>query len=276
MRLGIVTDTHLCPAGTPPDGCHNPYAYDRAADHLRAALDAHRLDNVDVLGVLGDLTNGGDRASMLRALEIIRAAPAPVRVVAGNHDRDVEPMLLADLVKAMSIGMATPAGEIIAGVRIAGLQIAAALDGGWSVVAPAASAWGDEPVVVLSHVPILSRESAVRAADLRYAGGLSNGEGVINALLARTAPTIVIHGHLHLRDAHVLGSVLQIGCASLIEPPYERAVVEVDEGEGRLTITVAHRSVAPVPDVRLPVMAPADASWTFKSGQWTPTLASAT
>lgn len=275
MRLGIVTDAHLCPPGTPPDGCHNPYAYERAADHLQSALDAHRRDAVDAVAVLGDLTNGGDRASMVRAVEIIGSARAPVRVVAGNHDRDVEPMMLASLVETTPLRMATPLGENIAGVRVAGVQIAAAEDDGWSVVEPNAPAWGDEPIVVLSHVPILSREAAVRAAELKYAGGLSNGEAIVTALLARAAPTVVIHGHLHLRDACTTGPVLQIGCAALIEPPYERAVIEVDELEGRLTVTVAHRSVAPVPKVRLPVLAPADAIWTFKSGRWTPSIAAA-
>ncbi|MEA2524144.1 MAG: hypothetical protein QOF73_1371, partial [Thermomicrobiales bacterium] len=38
MRLGILTDAHLCPPGTPPDGCHNPYAFDRAEALLAQAL----------------------------------------------------------------------------------------------------------------------------------------------------------------------------------------------------------------------------------------------
>ena len=66
MRLGIVTDAHLCPPGTPPDGCHNPYAYERAAFMLSEALADHRADRIDALAVLGDMTNGGDSGRWFR------------------------------------------------------------------------------------------------------------------------------------------------------------------------------------------------------------------
>ena len=270
MRLGIVTDAHLCPPGTPPDGCHNPYAYDRAEMHLASAIEDLCRDNIDLLAVLGDLTNGGDQSSMTRAVELIRASTTPVHVVAGNHDRDVDPELLASLVNSSGLEMANPAGEAIKGLRIAGVQITAERDGGWTISDPDIAAWGDEPTVLFSHIPLLDRENVVRAADLKYAGGLVDGDSIIEALMLRRAPTIVIHGHLHLRDACAAGPVLQIGCASLIEPPYERAVIDIHCTRGECAVRSRHRSVAPIPDVRLPVLSPAESSWLFASRGWKP------
>ena len=47
------------------------------------------------------------------------------------------------------------------------------------------------------------------------------------ALERRRAPTVVLSGHIHARDALTAGPVLQLTQAALIEAPYEASVVRV-------------------------------------------------
>lgn len=272
MRLGVLTDAHLCPPGTPPDGCHNPYAYDRAASLLTAALAGHEADDVDVVCVLGDLSNGGDAESLFQAVDILSTANTPVMVVAGNHDRDKDPEHLARLIRAAKshLAMPTPRGEKLAAARIVSLPIVKSTDDGWQVERPEPSQWEDRPVVVLCHLPVLDRRSEAKSANLKYAGGMID-ETIAALMIERSAPSVVIHGHLHIRDACSRGSVLQIGCAALIEPPHERAVIDIVFGDRSLDVRVSHRAVAPSPPVRLPVMTESESTWTFESGRWSQT-----
>lgn len=271
MRIGVITDAHLCPPGTPPDGCHNPYAYDQAASILEAALAGNTADSIDLLAVLGDLSNGGHFESLNEAVALLASADGPMLVVAGNHDRDVEPRQLATLVDHSLPGgsMADPSGTRIAGVFFAGLPISNAVDDGWTVEEARIDDWPNAPVVVLSHVPLISRESAVRDAGLKYAGGLHQGDSLVAALLARTSPTIVIHGHLHVRDESALGSVLQIGCAALIEPPHERAVLDLSIDGDVPSVSMRRVPVIESPPVRLPVLVPCETAWRYSHGAWT-------
>jgi Icc-related predicted phosphoesterase len=271
MRLGIVTDAHLCPPGTPPDGCHNPYAYDRAASMLSKALEDHRADGIDALAVLGDMTNGGDSASLVQAVALLASVDVPVVILAGNHDRDHDPNQLTELARSSSndMRMANPRGETVAGIHIAGLPITGEEPDGWRVEQPCLTGWPDAPTILLCHLPVVSRELALGAAGFKYAGGLVNGDAVVQELIDRRAPTVVVHGHLHMRDACVVGPVLQIGCAALIEPPHERTVIDANERDGALTVRVSHLPVAASPNVRLPVMSPSEATWLFRLGEWT-------
>ncbi|MEA2595956.1 MAG: hypothetical protein QOF01_2425 [Thermomicrobiales bacterium] len=271
MRLGILTDAHLCPPGTPPDGCHNPYAFDRAEALLAQALSAHRADGVDGLAVLGDLANGGDEPSMQRAFDLLAGARLPTWLVPGNHDRDEDPARLAALVRrgGPGIRLGHPAGEVVGGIRLAGLPITGHVSGGeWLVEAASIAGWGSDPVVLLSHFPVLPREAAVRGAGLRYVGSFEDRDGIAAGLLGRASPTVVVHGHLHLRDAVADGAVLQIGCAALIEPPHERAIVAIDLGRDEPRVRVTHLPVTASPPVRLPVLSPRNGEWVFRSGSW--------
>ncbi|MDB5059532.1 MAG: hypothetical protein JWO59_3004 [Chloroflexi bacterium] len=132
----------------------------------------------------------------------------------------------------------------------------------------AASAWGDEPVLLLTHFPLLSLRTETVAAGWQCAGDLGNLEAVARPVLQRSARTIVVHGHLHKRGETVAGSVLQITCAALIEPPHEVALLTVKfEGE-QLTVCRESIPIGPTPEVRLPVLSPPDKRWAFGAGSW--------
>ena len=277
MRLGVLTDLHLCPPGTPPDGCHNPYAFDQAESMLSDAIGAHLADGVEAIAVLGDLANRGETAQVRRAADLIAKAGVPVWLTGGNHDRDEDPELLETLAaeSGSNLAMARPEGVLVDGIRIAGLPITSPGGGSpWRVARVPVEAWGDEPVVLLSHFPVLDRERETRAAGLAYVGTFEDRENVAAPLLARTAPTIVLHGHLHLRDLATEGPVLQIGCAALIEPPHERVVIDV-LGDGS-RVLVRHLPVMASPDVRLPVIGPAASDWSFTGDRWVSATVAAT
>jgi calcineurin-like phosphoesterase family protein len=277
MRLGVLTDLHLCPPGTPPDGCHNPYAFDQAESMLTDAIAAHLDDGVDAIAVLGDLANRGETAQVRRAAELIASVDLPVWLTGGNHDRDEDPDLLETLAKepGANLAIARPDGVLVDGIRIAGLPITSPGGGSpWHVARLPVEGWGDEPVVLLSHFPVLDRERETRAAGLTYVGTFQDREAVAAPLLARKSPAIVLHGHLHLRDLATEGPVLQIGCAALIEPPHERVVLNIAADGSK--VHVRHLPVMASPDVRLPVIGPAASDWSFTGDRWVSATIAAT
>lgn len=269
MKIGVLTDSHLCPPGTPPDGCHNPYAFDAAEGMLADAIAAHLADGVGAMAILGDLANRGDFASLSRAIRIVARAGVPLWLVGGNHDRDEDPGHLRTLARELGGTIVTTGGEIAEDFRVAALPI----DGGtssadWTVEIPDVVAWGRDPVLLLSHFPVISRANCIAEAGFEYVGGFVNGASFVPQLTDRRAPTIVIHGHLHLRDATTVGNLLQISCAPLIEPPHDRTVLEIEVNDTAVTANLSHISVAASRVPRLPVLAPARARWVFKDAEW--------
>ena len=95
----------------------------------------------------------------------------------------------------------------------------------------------DDLLVIATHFPLISRQRAVQARGLRYAGDLEDVEQHTQALARRTAPTVVLSGHLHVDDVHAEHRTLQ-----LVNPP----VVEGEGGASLVTIEpvgVVHREV---------------------------------
>jgi 3',5'-cyclic AMP phosphodiesterase CpdA len=271
VRLGIVSDSHLCPAGTPPGFWHNVLDYDQAEARLADAIRFLRDRDVEAVAMLGDLTNFGDEASIARAVGVLSSAEVPVLVVPGNHDCEfgaAEFRAHVDRLGAPGVAMAVDQRQI-GDLRLVGLTELRPDDDGKLVIADVASAgWGDGPIVVLSHFPLLDRRAETEAAGLKYAGGFRDA-GVIRRLRDRLGPAIVLHGHLHIRDTTAEANVLQIGCASLIEPPYETTIVEIGRRDGGWQVEVEHASRA-ASDARLPVMAAAGGTWDFDGTAWTP------
>src|SRR5687768_5329613 len=157
MRLGIVTDVHLCPPGTPAGAWHNPYDLESMPRRLALALDRLAAEDVAAIALLGDLTSSADAGSVDRALRILAASPVPIRFVPGNHDAEAGGVDLVERVAALDnrlLRIADPVGELVGGVRVAGVGIER--DGaGWAIGPVAAGGWDREAVVLLSHSPVL-------------------------------------------------------------------------------------------------------------------------
>jgi hypothetical protein len=272
MRVGVVTDAHLAADGSPVAAFHNPYDFANARRNLERALDRHRAAGVDAIAMLGDLAHAGDDASHALGLMLLETAGVPVWAVPGNHDTDEEIFALADRISTRTgtaVRELDETGEKIDGLRVAGLPIRAVdpIDL-WTPALPDVAAWGDEPALLLCHFAVISRERAALDAGFKYAGDVVNQPEIAAAMQSRSAPTVVLPGHHNVRDATVAGSVLQIGCAALIEPPHETAIVEIERDGREITVRVEHTAVAPSSVAHPPVIAPPTGAWRFAQGRW--------
>jgi predicted phosphodiesterase len=219
-RIGVVSDIHVTPDRTKTGHWNEPIHYDRALPRLAKVLDWFAGASLDAVFILGDLTDEGDVESLRDALDACASALAvPGYVVAGNHDAQIEhfghevdarpPLAYIDdgLVGNVPFGTAHQQwhGEYRFTV---------------DVVAPDT----DDLLLLATHYPLLSRQRALEARGLRYAGDIEDIEAQTAALARRRAPTVVLTGHLHVGDAHAEGRTLQ-----LVNPP-------VVEGDGWASI----------------------------------------
>lgn len=270
-----MTDAHLNPGGLRAPSFHNPYPTDEAPELYRMALERCVEGGADALALLGDLSHLGDLATLARALCAAAETGLPVFAVPGNHDASERADALRQAIRrvgAKNLCLATQGGEFLAeGIRMAGLSV---WSENWGLTcrtagAPKLSAWGDEAVVLLSHYPMVSSEVRLARAGLKYAGDVEDLETVARPLLRRRAPTVVLSGHLHVRDTSAEASVLQLSFAALVEPPFEVAYLDIEEEGGRVALRRRSVPVAPSGDgARLPVLSPAREGWVFEAGAW--------
>ena len=288
MRLGIVADPHLSPAGTRLasvlgfPSVPTEFAVYNAMVRYRRALKRGVQEGADGLALLGDLSWSGDAESLGAGLRLAArsAFGRPVWTVSGNHDCGERVDAMTRAVRrlgAENVRLATPEGEVFGagGVRVAGLCVNSENYGYTAFLdeRPDVSGWGDEPVLLLSHYPMISfRERAERAGLYYGDNDLENLDEVQRPLLEREAPTIVVNGHMHRRDACTEEKVLQVSCAALYEPPYEITLLDLEAEGGRLSVYVERLPVAPSSeeDARLSILSPAQQRWVFDGGAWYP------
>jgi len=279
----VVADAHLAPvdAGVAEGlAWHNRYAMSDAAERFRLALGRCAGQGAEAVAVLGDLSHFGGARSLEEGVRIAAGCGLPVFVVAGNHDVLERAGALGEAVGrvgARHVRLLGPAGELVVGegLRVAGLSVqrGRSPDGFRSAGGLPVGHWDEEEeaVVLISHYPVVSLAARAAEAGLRYAGDLVNLEEVARPLLARGAPTVVVHGHLHIRASLMAGSVLQVSCAALVEPPFEVTLLDIGREGGRLAVRRRSFPVAPSPEgVRLPVLSLAEEGWAFEAGGWVP------
>jgi predicted phosphodiesterase len=226
------------------------------------ALELFADQRVDVVLLVGDLAEDGDLPSLRRALRL-GFADAQAFVVGGNHD-GVGMLARALQAEPGNARMVGARGREVAGVRVAGLPVTRRQPGRWGCTKrPAIGEWGRSPVVLASHFPVLARERALREAGLRHPAGLLNRERIENDLRARGHPTVVVGGHMHVRDSAAAGPILQISCGSLIEPPFDATVLTVETGDGSVTVERRAHELGRSRERRNPRMVPAHQRWRF-------------
>lgn len=261
MRLGVVSDLHMTMAPETPAAWHNPFDFAGLPARVDAACAVFASAEVDAVVACGDVTHDGDEASARAAFERLSAGlDVPLLVVAGNHDcLEREDQLDRCLTGAAE--MLTAAGVELAGVRVAGVPIER--DGEdlmrWT------GAGSGRAGVVVSHFPVISRADRMSELGLKYAGDLTNREA-LHERLTGDAPVVVLSGHIHVREAHARGNVLQLAAGALVEAPYEVAVVDVADAAARVGRRV--HVLGPPPAGPDPVLAPERETWTFGSGGW--------
>jgi calcineurin-like phosphoesterase family protein len=276
MRLGLVSDIHWM-AEPPATACgwHGAGAdLAGALDALALALEHFAERRVDAVVVAGDLTHHGDLGSLAAVLTACTRASAPVLVVAGNHDVDGGADQLAcahALAEAPGVALASGAGVSCAGVRVAGVHVGELA--GWFGARlqrlPDAAAWSGEPVVLISHYPVLSLAERVSEQGFPYPGDLLDRRELAGLLMERSAPTLAIGGHVHARATLADGPLLQLTGGALVEPPYECAVIDVEVGtSGSLAVRRECLRLREPDGGREPVLAPEREAWLFDGWQW--------
>jgi Icc-related predicted phosphoesterase len=275
LRVGLVNDLHWMHAPpASPTAWHNPGEFEGVLDRLQLALEHFAAQEVDLVIAAGDFAHHGDLDSLAHALSALGTASAPVLVVSGNHDvvddqRLLERALTHAAIQgvALATGEGSPHGEM----RVAGVHVDASE--GWFGVRlrepPDTVAWSSEPVLLISHYPVLSLASAVTASGFPYPGDLVDRAEIAERLSARSAPTVVLSGHIHARASVAEGPVLQIANAAMVEPPYECSVIEIEIApSGALMVMRESVRMGASASRREPVFCASREEWTFDGTGW--------
>lgn len=273
MRLGILTDIHLSPPGSPPTAWHNPYQLETVRERLVQSIRFLEAQGAERIAVLGDLTHHGDEPSLREAIDLLATANVPVWVLPGNHDLTPGRATLDVAIAACGGRTVTALGDTPVPFgdawQVVGLPIRRSPGGpGFEASSvPDPVAWDDGPVLVLSHFPVLSLQDECARAGLKYAGDLANANEVAAMLARRAAPTFVINGHLHIRHVAAQGSMLQAACGAQVDSLFEATLVDLgdwDQGRVRLATTPIRETWPGVS----PALTPPDQIWTWDSAGW--------
>jgi predicted phosphodiesterase len=264
MRAGVLTDIHVSLDPERRASWHNEYDFAGTPARLARASELFAAERVELVLALGDLAHDGDAPSLRQAHAPLTGGP-PLHVVGGNHDGARPTAALAALGLE---GMRLPgwrAHRLTSDARLAGVRVERRAEGRWAAARlPALATWGDEPVLLATHFPVASRVSPVHAHGLPYAGDLVNRAALAGPLLDRSGPTIVLCGHLHVRESAASGSLLQLCFAASIEPPFEATILELEQDGDALEVTrSAHELGGATAMRRDPRLAPAEEGWSF-------------
>jgi Calcineurin-like phosphoesterase superfamily domain len=266
IRFGVLADVHVVQDVTRQEAWHNPYDFAGVEDRRDRALRLFESEAADRLLLLGDLAHDGDLPSLRRGLRPGAFASAQL-AVGGNHDGGRP---TGELARAGPQSLKLPGWRAVSHgpVRLAGLRVARRARVGWaSARPPALATWGDAPVLLASHFPVLSREQPLAARGLPYAGDLIDRPALAQALLARQAPTVVACGHLHVRDSAASGPLLQLGFGAMIEPPFEATLLELAVDGGSVEVTRVAHELDEAREARDPRLVPARETWRFEPGR---------
>jgi hypothetical protein len=282
VRLGVIADPHLSLERVENASWHNPYRLADAHERLDVALAHPLLDDVDVIALLGDLAHFGDRSSIRYVVDAVACGDRPAVLLSGNHDVLTPGVRLEDEVRARAAGHVlsplawepdAPALKAFAaaGVGLAVHEVVQEADRRRQPfdVTGCRMATADPNTGVdiwLTHFPVLTLEERCREAHLLYAAHLEYLAPAPAVMPAASGPVVVLSGHLHLRGVTTEANVLQLVFAALVEPPYEVAVVDIDEA----SVSYQCASVIEPDAEHLPVLDPPSGRWSFDpgSGSW--------
>jgi predicted phosphodiesterase len=271
----LLADVHWTADLTERAAWHNAYDFVGLAERIDKAFAWFSAEGVDDVVLAGDLTHHGDAAALDALLRYCLGRSAQrLLLVAGNHDHSGASAPLADAIaraETSRIALASPAGVTHGNLRLAGIHARGMNGSPQSSLEhrPAVGAWGDAAVLVVSHFPLLSHAALLADHGLAHPGDVHDRDAIARSLIERAAPTIVVSGHVHARVTATCGPVLQLTQASLIEPPFDAAIVELAATDAGVR---AQRWMCRTGTARVayePALSDADGAWTFDGTRWT-------
>jgi hypothetical protein len=276
IRLGVISDAHVAPPGSPPYAWHAPYRLEDSLERLARAVDRCVARDADALLLPGDVTQGGDAWAIGEVIEVLARSERPAWIAGGNHDTrggsGTDGSLLPGALAAVRDGPVRgvdPIGVTVGPATLAGTHARPADDGRYEGDPPAESDTPG-PRVWLTHFPVLPGEARLAAAGLRHPGDARDRAEVAARLSGLPGPTLVLSGHLHVRDATTEGAVLQLGAAALVEPPFEIGMVDIAVDGQEVLVSRSCESVEGW-DGPAPLLAPAVQAWRYRPGSgWQP------
>ncbi len=281
MRIGILSDLHCDLAPSHERRWINRYEPLELPRRLDDALEIFSRERPDLLILLGDTTELGEREAFDFVFGKVRAASgtpitavagnhdggAAVAVVAGNVDGGVHQSALATSARAHGVEFLDAGATRAATIPLLGVGIARSAAPQSDFAGSLPTLPDDAPLsIIASHFPLVSHEIEITAAGLPYSGDLAN-RARLEALLHRSGvPTVVLSGHVHSRCSAASGNVLQITVASMIESPFECTVLGIDfDGDDSLYVRRRAFTLGEPAEVD-PVFAPADERWEWRDG----------
>lgn len=274
VRLGVISEVHIVPPGTPEGFWHNPFLFDQAEELFGRAVERCVDAEVDAIAILGDLTHYADPGSFAGVRRVLERIELPVYVLPGNHDLGESERPLGAFQQALDLPHVTIAPGTVALTPAIDLSLVGLEPGGdrgkyAGVRSRAVTGNEAKLTVALTHFPAYAMRELLTGAGLKHAGDVVNREALLEAIGAVPGPVLIVNGHLHVHATMRDGRILQLSVAALIEPPHDVTVLTlgVDEA-GNPWVSRQACGLVETPGVSLPVLSEREERWQVVDGVW--------
>jgi hypothetical protein len=273
LRLGVLSDLHLAPAGTPPTEFNTTVRLGQSRELLRAAL-VWLTPRADALALLGDLSQSATPGDYRYLAGQLGSTGLPGYVIPGNHDIPAERRTAAihtAIPRRLQASLVTP-GCVSHGPAVIASAHLTAQDDGFRVSQPRLTRPSPacRPLIFLTHFPVLDMRLPVERSGLRYAGNLANRAEIQHALHDYGNPVIVLSGHLHVRGHAIAGNILQLCMAALAERPSDATIVTITSRGTALKVTRHSHSLASDTEAPAAALDPSRTRFAWQHQRWQP------
>lgn len=246
LRLAVLSDTHVSPAGTPDGIWNNAVRRSVSTQLLRAATREITDAGHHRVLVLGDISDDGSPETIGAALSVIADAGLEAWTVPGNHDTAQDHRALDIAARHISRCVVLHHQPLCLGdsITVAGTALHSEDGGQTCEAANLVAAPTSRVLLWAGHYPLISQETALLDAGLRYPGDLTNLQQTRDTAERHPGPVIVLHGHLHTAITTQAGRMLQLGFPAVVEWPHAWTDLRIETSPSGTAVHVAIRPVA--------------------------------
>lgn len=234
MKMGILSDLHLGHSGG--DTWHNRLLFDQAEEVVRETVAVLNKQSLDMVIILGDVTNSGVKEELESAEKVLSKLAMPWLVLPGNHDREgIRTGLfnktfgkhIPDVYREVAGVPGLFLTEYVPPVEYPKTEL------GKDTIKEAVEMirrQNIENLCVFSHFPLISQENYAREHKARYAKHYIDGEELLHHLDKLVSGTIFsFSAHQHWHRIIDEDSFFHCMTASMIEYPMEARIVSMEK-----------------------------------------------